>query len=424
MRLELYRRISLAPDHVSLGQIRTETVDRFGALPDEVETLFAIASLRVTARALGVEEISTFRDQVRLKPVEIAESAADSTSRSASTGRPTRPSPRPSTSRRNASSAPISWRSSSAGCWRRRPAARRCPKRLLPPASRPPAAVTFVCRPRCADRALRHEPVDWSLVDPRTLRLVALPVIAASLLAACSSGPSAAATVGETDITDEQLAQEAKLFTFLATLNQQQCGGAPTDGETQEAVCNRFTLGNLIQGSLVTDYAADNDVSVGASEVDDIIANLDEQLTPETVDDELGKLELTRADLQGLAEDVLLFQAVQAAVRRGRSRRRAAAHALRRRDPAVHHDRRVPHPRGERGRGAGRVRAGDRARGDAARRSRISRRSARPTPRQVPTAAVSARRRPRPTCPSSPRRRSRSSRARSPSRCRASSAGT
>lgn len=151
-------------------------------------------------------------------------------------------------------------------------------------------------------------------MNPRTLRLVALPVIAASLLAACSSGPSAAATVGETDITDEQLAQEAKLFTFLATLNQQQCGGAPTDGETQEAVCNRFTLGNLIQGSLVTDYAADNDVSVGASEVDDIIANLDEQLTAETVDDELGKLELTRADLQGLAEDVLLFQAVQAAV--------------------------------------------------------------------------------------------------------------
>ena len=39
-------------------------MDRYGALPDEVVTLFAIASLRVTARALGVEEISTFRDQV------------------------------------------------------------------------------------------------------------------------------------------------------------------------------------------------------------------------------------------------------------------------------------------------------------------------------------------------------------------------
>ena len=73
LRLELYRRISLAPGHESLEQIRTETVDRYGALPDEVETLFAIASLRVTAKALGVEDISTFRDQVRLKPVAIAD---------------------------------------------------------------------------------------------------------------------------------------------------------------------------------------------------------------------------------------------------------------------------------------------------------------------------------------------------------------
>jgi transcription-repair coupling factor (superfamily II helicase) len=73
LRLELYRRISLAPDHATLDQIRTETLDRYGALPDEVETLFAIASLRVSARALGVEEISTFRDQVRLKPVAIDE---------------------------------------------------------------------------------------------------------------------------------------------------------------------------------------------------------------------------------------------------------------------------------------------------------------------------------------------------------------
>jgi len=71
LRLELYRRISLAPDHATLEQIRTETIDRYGGLPDEVETLFAIASLRVTARTLGVEEISTFRDQVRLKPVTI-----------------------------------------------------------------------------------------------------------------------------------------------------------------------------------------------------------------------------------------------------------------------------------------------------------------------------------------------------------------
>jgi transcription-repair coupling factor (superfamily II helicase) len=71
LRLELYRRISLAASHEVLEQIRTETVDRYGALPDQVETLFAVASLRVTCRALGVEEISTYRDQIRIKPVAI-----------------------------------------------------------------------------------------------------------------------------------------------------------------------------------------------------------------------------------------------------------------------------------------------------------------------------------------------------------------
>ena len=154
-------------------------------------------------------------------------------------------------------------------------------------------------------------------MNPRTLRLIALPVIAAAFLAACSSGPSPAATVGEAGITDAELSQEAKLFTFLAALNQQECGGPPPEGETQEAVCNRFTLGNLIQGTFVRDYAAANDITVKDSEVADIIAKLDQQLTAEAVDGELEKLKLTRTDLQALAEEVLLFQAVQGVVAKG-----------------------------------------------------------------------------------------------------------
>jgi transcription-repair coupling factor (superfamily II helicase) len=73
LRLELYRRISLAADHEGLERIREETVDRYGALPAEVETLFAVASLRITCRDLGVEEVSTYREQVRLRPVAIPE---------------------------------------------------------------------------------------------------------------------------------------------------------------------------------------------------------------------------------------------------------------------------------------------------------------------------------------------------------------
>ncbi len=73
LRLELYRRISLAGDHETLEAMRSDTVDRYGPLPPEVQTLFAVASLRLAARSAGVEEISTWRDQVRLTPVALPE---------------------------------------------------------------------------------------------------------------------------------------------------------------------------------------------------------------------------------------------------------------------------------------------------------------------------------------------------------------
>jgi transcription-repair coupling factor (superfamily II helicase) len=69
LRLEMYRRISHAGTHEVLGQIRDETVDRYGGLPDPVEVLFSIASLRLTAARLGVRDVTTFREEVRLTPV-------------------------------------------------------------------------------------------------------------------------------------------------------------------------------------------------------------------------------------------------------------------------------------------------------------------------------------------------------------------
>ena len=73
LRLDLYRRISSAGDHDLLERVRTETVDRYGQLPAEVETLFAVASLRITCARLGVDEVSTYRQQVRVKPLDLPE---------------------------------------------------------------------------------------------------------------------------------------------------------------------------------------------------------------------------------------------------------------------------------------------------------------------------------------------------------------
>ena len=74
LRLDLYRRISTAGTHELLERARTETIDRYGQLPAEVETLFAVASLRLTCERLGVEEVSTYRQEIRVKPLALSPS--------------------------------------------------------------------------------------------------------------------------------------------------------------------------------------------------------------------------------------------------------------------------------------------------------------------------------------------------------------
>ncbi|MEX2405845.1 MAG: TRCF domain-containing protein, partial [Actinomycetota bacterium] len=71
LRLDLYRKIATAGAHDVLERVKTETVDRYGRLPTEVETLFAVASLRVTAARLGIDEVSTYKQQIRVRSVDL-----------------------------------------------------------------------------------------------------------------------------------------------------------------------------------------------------------------------------------------------------------------------------------------------------------------------------------------------------------------
>src|SRR5437588_9007785 len=77
LRLELYRRIATARDHEELAHVRAEAEDRYGQFPEEVETLFAVASLRVTCQRHGITEVTTFRDQIRLRPLALDDGRAD-----------------------------------------------------------------------------------------------------------------------------------------------------------------------------------------------------------------------------------------------------------------------------------------------------------------------------------------------------------
>jgi transcription-repair coupling factor (superfamily II helicase) len=76
LRLDLYRRIASARTDQEVDRIRDEAEDRFGPLPPEAETLLDVARLRVACQRLGVEEVSTFRRQIRVRPIDVPADAA------------------------------------------------------------------------------------------------------------------------------------------------------------------------------------------------------------------------------------------------------------------------------------------------------------------------------------------------------------
>ncbi|MDX1556417.1 MAG: TRCF domain-containing protein, partial [Xanthomonadales bacterium] len=73
-RLTLYKRIASARDEAGLRALQVEMIDRFGLLPEPVKNLFAIAGIRQTAAAIGVDRIDCgpqggrieFRDSARV----------------------------------------------------------------------------------------------------------------------------------------------------------------------------------------------------------------------------------------------------------------------------------------------------------------------------------------------------------------------
>jgi len=150
-------------------------------------------------------------------------------------------------------------------------------------------------------------------VTRRLPPLVAL-VLVALVGGACAGSPADAATVGDSAISIDQLERDMVLFEFLTGLSGAPCG-TPAPFESQDAVCARFTLSNDIREELTKAYAADHDLAVEATVVNDAITQLETNLGgAETLDGRLAEAGLERADLRRLAERVLLVNVVQEAV--------------------------------------------------------------------------------------------------------------
>ena len=75
LRLEAYRKIADATTPEALDGVRAELVDRYGALPEPVESLFEVAGFRNTAREAGLTDVTAQGRYIRFAPVELAESA-------------------------------------------------------------------------------------------------------------------------------------------------------------------------------------------------------------------------------------------------------------------------------------------------------------------------------------------------------------
>jgi transcription-repair coupling factor (superfamily II helicase) len=76
-RLRTYKRVSSVRDEEALVAIRTETEDRYGRIPDQVESLFHYARLRQAAELVGVISIDRTREGIAIKLSEKARVAPE-----------------------------------------------------------------------------------------------------------------------------------------------------------------------------------------------------------------------------------------------------------------------------------------------------------------------------------------------------------
>ncbi len=74
LRLEMYKRLAEVRSQQQIDEVRAEMVDRYGAPPDSVENLLAVAALRVRARDAGLTDVTLQGNYLRFAPVELADS--------------------------------------------------------------------------------------------------------------------------------------------------------------------------------------------------------------------------------------------------------------------------------------------------------------------------------------------------------------
>ena len=76
LRLEAYKRLADASSDQSVDEVVAELIDRYGAMPGELEALIGVARFRVAAKSAGIQEVIATGKAIRLSPVVLPESRA------------------------------------------------------------------------------------------------------------------------------------------------------------------------------------------------------------------------------------------------------------------------------------------------------------------------------------------------------------
>ena len=75
LRLEAYRALASAVTDAAVDDVRDELLDRYGALPPQVENLLAVARFKVLCRRYGITEVSLQGNTIRFSPLDLPESS-------------------------------------------------------------------------------------------------------------------------------------------------------------------------------------------------------------------------------------------------------------------------------------------------------------------------------------------------------------
>ena len=74
LRLDIYRRLADVKEPIEIKPIEEELIDRFGPLPEPVVALIQVATLRASARKLGIREMIQQGKNMRISPIKLPES--------------------------------------------------------------------------------------------------------------------------------------------------------------------------------------------------------------------------------------------------------------------------------------------------------------------------------------------------------------